>query len=383
MLQEYDLKFSNDSNGKWHQVLDGADIYDEIVLTYPNLQERIDQWRIDNVMSPNFEDECGLPEIPGKKDSLLVLPETVTGQRGFSSIIQGVSRPFPTKPQHSHANIIFKKKTIQLQIFDYLTPDGDRVAIYFNGNLVKRNMLLRPFPGETITLTMKPSLVLGEVNHFPANTLRIFALSSNGFFPINEFRGATVGIKVKNPRAAFRGGPLLRADAVITADVRVGSIASQLNMGVGLICIGPGAPLSIEHIEHAWGFQPDSGADALFQSHGWPHILTVDRNTPADPFLNKVERRRGASTRRYQRGERFLVKRKSGEQYDEYPPATFKENRGMAHVRPIKASDNGKSGNDILRYMTGNHRNPPIHENGNQVEIVVPNFFGLVCRDAF
>lgn len=242
-------------------------------------------------------------------------------------------------------------------------------------------MLLKPFPGETIVLTMKPSLVLGQVNHFPANTLRIFALSSNGFFPGAEFRQATVGIIVKDPRTVFKGGPLLNADAIIRASVLVGSGASQLNMGVGLICIGLEAPQSIEHIKHAWGFQPDSGADAIFQTHSWPRILTVDRKTLADP--QKVNRRQGASRRKYQRGESFLPSPTSGQEYDEYPPATFKENRGMAHVKPIDGVDNRKSGRDIRRYMTGTSAFIPIHKNGNQVEIVVPNFFGLTCLDAF
>jgi hypothetical protein len=62
VLQEDILRHAkteaNNDDGKWHQTPDGEEY--KWLLAIPDLFVRIEKWRIDNVMSPNFVDECDL-----------------------------------------------------------------------------------------------------------------------------------------------------------------------------------------------------------------------------------------------------------------------------------------------------------------------------------
>ena len=189
----------------------------EWVLTIPDLNDRIEQWRVINRMSPAFEEECGLNPQPSEKDidsslsntdSTAVLQnqsgdlEQITGTVGLA----GTARS-SLKPQHSVANIIFKRKTIQLQIYDYKYADRDTVDIYWNGIPLKYGHVLLPYPGTTFILNLAPSAILAAKNHFPANTLVFFGRAGSFFFGINTEPGVTLAVKVKNPATIFPGGP--------------------------------------------------------------------------------------------------------------------------------------------------------------------------------
>ena len=132
----------------------------------------------------------------------------------------------------------------------------------------------------------------------------------------------------------------------------------------------------IKHIKEARSSIPTD-----FQSVRRPYILTVDRNKPG----NRVADNRGRqSIRRYLRNGGTPAT--SEQDLDEYPPKVFLENRGRAHVKPIEFRDNRRAGNDIRLYITGlpgTTQANALYKDGDQVEIVVPNFYGLFCRDAF
>jgi hypothetical protein len=90
-------------------------------------------------MSPAFEEECGLNLQPSEKDidSSLSDTDTTAALQDQSGDLEQVTGAVGTaeaarsslKPQHSVANIIFKRKTIQLQIYDYKYADRDTVDI--------------------------------------------------------------------------------------------------------------------------------------------------------------------------------------------------------------------------------------------------------------
>ncbi len=147
-------------------------------------------------------------------------------------------------------------------------------------------------------------------------------------------------------------------------------------MAVGLACISPINPQSILHIEEARSSIPSD-----FQPVRREYILTVDRNKPG----NSVATKRGRDSIRFYKnnGGKLATFRQD---LDEYPPKVFLENRGRAHVKPIKSGDNQRAGNDIQKFITGlpgTAANNATYKDGDQVEIVVPNFYGLFCRDAF
>lgn len=161
-LQEHIQKRTEtEPEGVWHQSEHVPSEHEapEWVLTIPDLNDRIEQWRVINRMSPAFEEECGLSRQPSEKDiesslsdtsaitALLDQPRNLE-QLPKQSVQAGAARS-SLKPQHSVANIIFKRKTIQLQIYDYDWADRDSVDIYWNGRPIKYGHVLKNYPGTT------------------------------------------------------------------------------------------------------------------------------------------------------------------------------------------------------------------------------------------
>lgn len=147
-------------------------------------------------------------------------------------------------------------------------------------------------------------------------------------------------------------------------------------MAVGLACISPINPQSILHIEEARSSMPTD-----FQPVRRPYILTVDRNK----LGNSVADKRGRNSISFYKrngGKRATFK----QDLDEYPPKVFLENRGRAHVKPIRFDDNRRAGNNIQKFITGlpgTTAKNATYKDGDQIEIVTPNLYGLFCRDAF
>jgi hypothetical protein len=76
----------------------------------------------------------------------------------------------------------------------------------------------------------------------------------------------------------------------------------------------------------------------------YPRLLTVDRDRPKNdpPYLEATKRGR-ESTKNYECT--------TGQNADEYPPKTFLENAGKAHIKCISASDNKGSGSTFGAFL--------------------------------
>ena len=259
------------------------------------------------------------------------------------------------------------------------------LQIHVNGTPYFASVSLKPYPGTTIEVYLRPSSELQPVG---ANRINIYPLSS-GIFP-----RLSIGLAIDDPNIVFEGSeiPARRRGelkGVLEIDASQFQQIPTLTFGVGLVCISPAAPQSIRHINIAT--TPDFSDTR--QKTDWPRILTVDRVLPDDLDQRKVKRRSEQSKQRY-RDDKSLPQREKGQHLDEYPPAVFLENLGVteaeredgegkAHVKPIDGGDNSRSGANIVNHITGpGGKTNPIHKNGDQVEIVTPDS-GLSCPVAF
>ncbi|MEE9425502.1 MAG: hypothetical protein V3V18_11075 [Methylococcales bacterium] len=164
--------------GEWH-------LSTAWISSIPDLQERIEQWREDKGMSFGFEDECY--QLPDEQDNISgSSSDTIDTQSGE---LQLNAIPARQKPQHSLAENIFRRRDIELLIFDNEIEDGDTVDIYWNGLKIKPDLVLKGFPGTTIRLELSPSHDLP----YPANRLVIFASSAG-----TSESEATIGIQVRD-----------------------------------------------------------------------------------------------------------------------------------------------------------------------------------------
>jgi hypothetical protein len=332
ILQDYYAKYAEEfiEADVWYSGFDH-------ILTYPDWRERLQAWRVQNGRSP-FKDECSSPKrkMKPKPPSSDISTQSVT-----------------TKPQHSVANNIFRKKRIKLQIFDNGTlTDGDVVRVMFNGQTVVPVLPLNDYPGFELNLTLQPSdLLPGKTNR-----LSFFAISDGYLEP-----KATVGVSVHglNADMIFSGGPLIgvyptRASMAISE----GSTSPTIKLALGLACVdGLLYPKSAEHIKDA-------------QALGFARIVTPDR-------LNATKRR--TENLAYYKSNNPPIP--TGYDVDEYPQALFLENQapspgnGRPHMRPIPLSDNRGSGATVGAMATP-------HRNGDNLEVVVPGSV-LYCEDAF
>ncbi len=366
VLQEHIENYNKVMQGIWHQNTDR-------ILSYPDLQERIEQWHIEHGMSQNFEEECPQQLNSMDPEDMSIIPENdfdteFQGKR--STIQQNAQGQSTRKPKHSVAKTIFRKRKVKIQIFDTgLIPDGDRVQVHVNGFPIYASLFLKSYPGTTIDVYLRPSSKLQPVG---ANRINIYPLSQ-GISP-----RLSIGLAIDDPDIVFEGSeiPARRRGelkGVLEIDASVVQQIPAILFGVGLVCISPANSESILHIQEA--VAPDPGGNPA-QKLGRPRILTVHR-----PLKDS---RRDSSIKLYK--DKGLTLAIPGvEDLDEYPPAVFIENFGKGHVKPIDKFDNRRAGNDIKRYITGPGSTTvenAVHKDFDQVEIVTPDS-GLFCKDAF
>ncbi len=347
-LQAYGIEFDNKAGDGWHQ-------NSERILSYPDLQNRIEDWRMNQGMSPFFEEECAIPSPPDEQGRMSDTPKAAAEEA-------------PGKPQHSVADSIFRKKTIKLQIFENGGFfDVDVVQILWNGELINSNLILTRYPGYTLTLELSPSALLES----KANILSIRAI--DGGTSVFEPR-ATVGINVSDPGLIFKDGPGIKPfPSAFYVAIEEGSTSPDIKLALGLACMESRWPQSREHAKEALGSKPTND-----QPGNRPRIVTVDRDRPGD---KRATKRRKKSQKFYK--DNGGAPASPGQELDEYPQAVFKENAGRAHVKPISKGDNRGSGSAIGKFITGPPGRMPYTETGTKSKssfLTTDSIVGMLFR---
>lgn len=133
-----------------------------IMQEYSGLEQSLQAWRFRHHV---YNDVCQKQQNAAKLKPLssnLAAPPTAATVTKF--------------PQHSISENIFRKSVITLQVFDVGgdigggTFDGDVVDVYFNDRRILANLLLTPYPGRTLKLTLQPSDLLPKKTNRGMNT---------------------------------------------------------------------------------------------------------------------------------------------------------------------------------------------------------------------
>jgi len=234
-------------------------------------------------------------------------------------------------PANPDVDVTFKRNPISITLYDSDAIDGDAVNLLFNGMPipgVPSPIVLSAPPGITFTVQLDPTDLLPD----HANRLELIA--------VNEGYGSptTIGL-------ALDASQVAAGQTQFYAGLRTGR-SIDLTMGMGIIRYDP--------VKY-----PESSAHAAeAQGLGYARIVTVDRR-------GKNARRRSSIANYELNPINGLKQNREQQDYDEYPPAMFLENGGMAHVRPIDKSDNRGQGSTI------GHLARPF-EDGDMLELIVP-----------
>ncbi len=234
-------------------------------------------------------------------------------------------------PANPGVDVTFKRNPISIKLYDSDQVDGDALNVLFNGKPipgVPSPLVLSASPGITFTVQLEPTDLLPD----HANRLELIAVNE-GYGP-----PATIGLTLDTSQVAA-------GQTQFYAGLRTGQ-SIDLTMGMSQISYDP--------IKY-----PESSAHAAeAQGLGYARIVTVDRR-------GKNARRRSSIASYELNPINGLKQNREQQDYDEYPPAMFLENGGMAHVRPIDRSDNRGQGSTI-----GNLARP--FADGDMLELIVP-----------
>jgi Deoxyribonuclease NucA/NucB len=333
----------------------------EIMRAYPYMEQSLQTWRFRHNI---YNDIC-----QKQQDGLDVQPLSLAAP------VTAAAANVTTKPQHSVADNIFRKRNAFVQIFDVggevtgpfvdSHRDGDVVNVLYNGNLILKNLLLTPWPGKTVTLTLQPSDLLPR----KANVLQFQAVNTGSLLSFS----ASVGVDLIPGLAAtvfqHKGNNNISVYPQAARHfISKNAYSTPMRLGLGLMCFDHRKwPQSTDHVRRAQAGLPD-----IRGRKNSVRIVTRDSLGLAADARTKA--RRAVSLLGYpSRGPLF--------DRDEYPPAMFIENGGKAHIQHMPKADNRASGGFLSKLMTP-------YKNTDQVELVDALIDSaaegpLFCRDAF
>ncbi|MEQ1546551.1 hypothetical protein [Methyloglobulus sp.] len=211
-----------------------------VMQEYPDLELSLQVWRFrhnvyDNVCQKQ-QDAAKLQPLSG-----IVAPTAM-------------ARSVTTRPQHSLAENIFRKRAITLQVFDAgggypFNNDGDAVDIWFNGERIRTNAPILAWPGISLPLTLQPSDLLA------AKTNQLYFKVVNTGFWFDP--GATIGVNIAPANASkiFQHASVsnLRVHPqAVKWHLGLNQTTPVLNLALGLMCYDHKRwPESTLHVQRA------------------------------------------------------------------------------------------------------------------------------------
>ncbi|NJL19771.1 MAG: hypothetical protein HC895_01435 [Leptolyngbyaceae cyanobacterium SM1_3_5] len=328
----------------------------ETTSTQENLQETLRT-------PPNPADTTGWEIYPSGESP----PELPPTSAGFAT--SAVASPAPRTLLPFTVTLASVRNPLSLIFFDAgsIPNDGDAVRIEFNGQLIQAGL---PLTSSGTQVNISASLLRPGLNRISITALGAgtVALNTVGIlFPANEVADG----RQREPAFAIAPGQTIGATVGFP---QISICRTQFQFP----CRPSGGlsvfPETAQHVLEVLGTPPRPIFTPVLPGRtgnplrpSYPRLLTLDR--PG------ASRRRTLSTRNYQ----TCPANASGasQQRDEYPPATFLENDGSAHIKCISSRDNEQSGNSfgqqINSYLEQPSATPYRIPDGNTIEFVILN----------
>lgn len=298
--------------------------------------------------------------------------EPQTFPRGIDGTIENYVEPTTTPTQNDDIttqavatpannvatfNTTIVRNPFVFGLYDYNNQDGDKVAIFVNGRILNPDVSLTSTPQYFNTRGL-----LGP----GVNRIEIVSVSQGTEGP------TTLGIRYEAEQVYDKAAVIERVPLDIgqSFNTTVGYPQIALCQTVLVFpCTTRPYPESALHVLEALGNPPE------------PITARVKPRKTGNPLRNRYPRlltieRAGRDARRTVSTDPYECPNSRLQDKDEYPPATFGENNGSAHIKCIARGDNRGAGNSFGTQQLNNYKvtdtsRPVRLQNGDVIEFVI------------